>query len=75
MHLVNSYVNKLVVGSNCGDMPKYTGEGVALHDLLVSLVGQRQVISHHFKSFFGKMCYDIIFRDDNVTSYCDAVMS
>ena len=24
-------INKAVVGSSCGDMPKYTGEGVALH--------------------------------------------
>ena len=24
-------INKAVVGSGCGDMPKYAGEGVALH--------------------------------------------
>ena len=51
MHLVNACVNKAVVVSDCGDVPKYMGEDVALCDLLASLVGQKWVILHHFKVF------------------------
>ena len=29
--VVEIMINKAVVGSGCGDMPKYVGEGVALH--------------------------------------------
>ena len=44
MHPVNTYVNKVVVGSGCRDVPKYVGEGVASCDPLASLAGQKQVI-------------------------------
>ena len=33
MHVVTFSGNKAVVGSSRGDVPKYKGEGVALHDL------------------------------------------
>ena len=33
--LVNFQINKAFVGSGCGDVPKYVGEGVALHGLSV----------------------------------------
>ena len=29
--IVKMWINKVVVGSGCGDVPKYTGEGVASH--------------------------------------------
>ena len=29
--LYKKRLNKVVVGSSCGDVPKYTGQGVALH--------------------------------------------
>ena len=51
MHLVNDWVNNAVVGSSHRDAPKYMGEGVALHDPLASLAGQKWVISHHLKNF------------------------
>ena len=49
--LCKMWINKVVVGSSCGDVPKYMGEGVAAHGMPGTLGGPYHGITLNYSSF------------------------